>query len=161
MEVKISPTENISRLRGNLEKRVEDIEKEDGKLIAQVESPEFLERVPGVESFEANGEKKEGLGGKPVNEEAYIRIETKEDTVKAFLATVQGYDLRVLNTEREWDLRNLRQYNPDIKHLKLDSPRDVLEIGKTVSDVEGAEKVDIEMPEDDEEIEVIYREMLT
>lgn len=161
MKAKIVPTENIDRLQENLEKRVKELEKEGDKLVAEVEDPEFLERVPGVESFEVDGEEFEGLGGRPVERQAYVRIEDMEDAVKAFLATVQGYDLRVLNTGRDWDLINLRQYNPDIKHLKIDSPRDVLEVEESVSDVEGAEKVDIEMPENEEEIEVIYREMLT
>lgn len=161
MKAKISPTEDIDRLQENLEKRVKEVEKESNKLIAEIEGAELLERVPGIESFEVDGEEREGLGGKPVKEEAYARIETKQDVVKAFLATLEGYDLRVLNTERNWDLRNLRQYNPDIKHLKFDSSREFLEIEKTVSDVENAEKVDIEMPETEEEVEVIYREMLT
>ncbi len=157
MKAEVKPVSKPETLKENLEKRVETVETDNSSLVVELEKPELLERTPGVESFTVNGETREGLGGKPVDEEAYIRIDSREDAVKAFLATVKGYDLRVLNSGRDWDLRQLRRYNPDIKHLKFDEPKEVLGIEKSVN-VPGMEKISIELPEDSE---LIYREMLT
>jgi len=157
MKAEIKPVAEPEKLKENLEKRVKKIEVDDNILKAEVEDPEILERTPGIESFTVEDQEYEGLGGKPVDEEAYIRIESREDAVKALLATINGYDLRVLNSGRDWDLRKLKQYNPDIKHLKFDEPKEILGIEKSVN-VEGMEKIDIDMPE---EADLIYREMLT
>lgn len=159
MKAKIRPTENVQRLKENIEKRVETATVEEGKLIAEVQNIEFLEKTPGIESFKANGEEKKGIGGQPVEEEAYARIESRKDAVKALLATIKGYDLRILDTGRSWDLRNLKKYNPDIKHLKFKSPKDFLGIEKSVQEIEGKEKIELEVP--DKKVETIYREMLT
>lgn len=160
MKVEIKPTEDIHRLKENLEKRVQEAEIEDGKLIVETEEIETVEKTPGVEEYTVEGETHPGLKGRPVQEEAYAKIESREDAVRALLATVQGYNLIVLDTDREWDLRKLKNYNPDIKELKSDEPVEELSIERSVSDIEGTEKVDIEMP-DEEESELIYREMLT
>lgn len=162
MKVEIKPTQDIQQLKDNLEKRVEDAEVEDDKLVVETEKVETVEKTPGIKEFEVEGEDEShpGLKGKPVQEEAYAKIESREDSVKALLATVQGYNLVVLNTDRQWDLKNLKKYNPDIKELKSDEPVEALGIEKTISDIEGLEKVGIDMPEEDEE-ELIYREMLT
>lgn len=159
MKIEIIPTKEIDRLAENLEKRVKELDTVDGKIIVEIDDPEMLSRTPGVESYSVNGEEKKGLGGEPVSEQAYARLESREDAVKAFLATVMGYDLRVLNTSREWDYRNLKRYNPDIKHLKFPDPRKELEIDKALFDAEKAEKVEINLKE--VEVEKIYREMLT
>lgn len=162
MEIKVHPTRDPEQLKENLERRVDNVTVEDGELIVDLEDPELLSRTPGIEYYIVKGEEKEGLKGEPVNLPVYAKIESEEDAVKALLATIEGYDLRILDTGREWDLRQLKRYNPDIKHLKFDEPRDFLEIEKTISDgVDNVEKVEIEMPEDDEELEMIYREMLT
>ena len=160
MKAEIKPTENGERLRENLEKQVQEIRKDGEKLEVEVEQAEKLSRVPGVESYIIDGEKRQGLGGKPVREEAYAVLESKEDAVKALLATIEGYNLVILDTEREWDLRKLRKYNPEIIQLKHDEPKEELGIEKAVSEIDGKEKIDIEMPEE-EEVELIYREMLT
>lgn len=160
MEVKIRPTEDIKQLKENLEKRVESAEIEGNTIEAEVDNTEVLERVPGIESFEVDGEVKKGLEGKPVDELAYIRLENREDAVRAFLATVQGWNLVVLETDRRWDLKQLRRYNPDIKKVKRSKPVEELDIKKSISDIEGTEKIDIEIP-NEEETELIYREMLT
>lgn len=160
MKVEVKPTEKIHRLKENLEKRVQSAEIKDGKLVVETEKIDTIENAPGVEEFTVDGETHPGLKGRPVQEEAYARIESREDAVKALLATVQGYNLVVLQTERDWDLRNLKKYNPDIKQLKSDEPVEELGIEKTITDIEGLEKVEIEMPDEDEE-ELIYREMLT
>jgi hypothetical protein len=160
MNVEIKPTEDIRQLKENLEKRVEDARIDGDKIFVETDDVKTVEKTPGVKEFEYDGETHPGLKGRPVQEEAYAKIESRTDAVKALLATVQGYSLVVLNTDRQWDLKNLKKYNPDIKELKEDEPVEALEIEKTVSDIEGPEKIEIEMPDEDEE-EIIYREMLT
>jgi|AntDeeMetagen134_2_1112570.scaffolds.fasta_scaffold10643_2 hypothetical protein len=164
MELIITPSQDKKRLAENLERHVEKIEIKDEKLVIETDKKDIIERTPGVEKFEIDGEKEPGLKGKPVQKEAYAKVESKEDAVKALIATTEGYDLRVLNSNRDWDMRNLKKYNPDMKHLKSNSPKKILGIEKTISDLEdseGIEKVNIEMPEDREKLELIYREMLT
>lgn len=160
MKAEVEPAAKIDRLEENLRKRVKEVRRKGSRLIVETESIEKLEKTPGIKSFTVNGEKHEGLGGEPVDEQVYARIETKEDAVKALIATLEGYNLVVLNTERQWDLRRLREYNPDIKHLKQDQPEEFLGIEKTISDIEGLEKVDIGLEEEDD-IPLIYQEMLT
>ncbi|MFB6145908.1 MAG: hypothetical protein ABEJ99_05395 [Candidatus Nanohaloarchaea archaeon] len=160
MKVTVNPNGNIEQLKENLEKRVDNIKERDGRLEIETDSLKTIRKTPGIESFEHEGEKEEGLKGKPVSKEVYARIDSEKDAVKALLATIQGYDLRVLNSSREWDLRRLREYNPDIKHLKFDEPREEFGIERSISNVDGVEKVDIEMPGEEEQ-ELIYREMLT
>lgn len=158
MEIHVKPTEKIELLKEEIERRKGNAEIEDGEVIVEAEETDFLERIPGVEEYTAEGKTTEGLKGRPIQEQAYIRIEDRKDAVKALLATMDGYDLVVLNSEREWDLRKLKEYNPDIKHLKEDEPVDFLEVEKAVGEVEGLEKVGIEVS--DEEVELVYREML-
>jgi len=159
MKAEVYPTEKIERLKENLEKRVESIEEEEGKLVIQLEDSDLLDRIPGIERYKLNGERREGLGGSPVYEQAYAKIDSREDAARAFLATIMGYDLRILNTDREWDYRNLKRYNPDIKHLNFSEPKEVLEIEKALFDHGSLEKIDIDIEQD--EINVIYRKMLT
>ena len=163
MRIVITPSQNRDRLQENLEKQVEKVEEDGDKIVVETNEPEKVEKTPGVESFEIDGEEHPGLKGRPVQEIAYAKIESKKDAVKALIATTEGYDLRILNTGRDWDLRKLKQYNPDIKHLKFNSPKEALGIQKSISETEDekVEKVEVEMPEDEEEIELIYREMLT
>jgi hypothetical protein len=158
MEIKVKPTEKIQLLKQQLEKRKGNAEIQGEQIIVEAENTEFLEKIPGIEEYTAQGETTEGLKGRPLQEQAYIRIEDKKDAVKAFLATMDGYRLVVLNSEREWDLRKLREYNPGIKQLKTDEPKEVLGIEQAVGDVEGLEEVEIEVS--DEEVELVYREML-
>ena len=158
MEIKVKPTEKIQLLKQQLEKRKGNAEIQGEQIMVEAENTEFLEKIPGIEEYTAQGETTEGLKGRPLQEQAYIRIEDKKDAVKAFLATMDGYRLVVLNSEREWDLRKLREYNPGIKQLKTDEPKEVLGIEQAVGDVEGLEEVEIEVS--DEEVELVYREML-
>ncbi|MFB6209083.1 MAG: hypothetical protein ABEJ56_02995 [Candidatus Nanohaloarchaea archaeon] len=160
MEAEVDPGGRIEILLENLEKRVEKVEIEEGRLKVEAEDVSVLERTPGVESFTVEEEKRSGIGGKPVEEMAFTRIESREDAVRAFLATVEGYNLVVLETERIWDLRQLRRYNPDIKHLKSSDPVEELGIERCVGEVEGKKKIGIEMP-DKSKVEKIYREKLT
>ena len=164
MELIITPSQDKKRLAENLENRVEKVEIEGEKLVVETDEPDIIERTPGVEKFEQEGEEEPGLKGKPVQEEAYAKVESKKDAVKALIATTEGYDLRVLNSNRDWDMRNLKKYNPNMKHLKFNSPSKTLGIEKTISELEDSkdiEKIDIELPEDQEKLELIYREMLT
>ena len=158
MEIKVNPTEKIQLLKQQLEKRKGNAEIQGEQIMVEAENTEFLEKIPGIEEYTAHGETTECLKGRPLQEQAYIRIEDKKDAVKAFLATMDGYRLVVLNSEREWDLRKLREYNPGIKQLSSDEPKEVLGIEHAVGDVEGLEEVEIEVS--DEEVELVYREML-
>jgi len=160
MKAKVKPTEDIEQLKANLEPRVESIEVVSDYLEVELVDTAVLERTPGIESFEIDGSEESGIGGTPIDEQAYIKIESREDAVKAFLATMKGYDLRVLNTGRDWDLRKLKQYNPDIKHLKIDEPADFLNIDKSVSDIEGTETIEVETPGEASTVD-IYRRFLT
>jgi hypothetical protein len=64
--------------------------------------------------------------------------------------------LVVLNTERDWDLKALRKFNPDLKHLKQDEPVDMLDIDLTLQrEDESREYVGPDLS--DEEVEVVYR----
>jgi hypothetical protein len=150
MKAKVKPTEKSEKLLEYLEPRTESAEKkEDESIEVELEEVEKLSQVPGIESYEVDGEKNEGLGGKPIHKKAFVEIEDMEDAAKAFLATVEGYTLYV-STEREWDLRLLREYNSEIVRAER----------------EVAEKLDVD--ELDEEFDVsreeligIYQEFLT
>ena len=160
MRVEITATENPKRLKENISKRVESSELEKGRLVVETESTDFLDRTPGIDSFKINGVEEEGIGGKPVEEKAYAKLDSREDAVRCLLATIKGYDLMILNSGREWDLRQLKKYNPDIKHLKFDEPKDLFDIEKSVCDIDGTDQIELEMPSD-EDVEKIYRSQLT
>jgi hypothetical protein len=156
MKVDVEATGDRDQLAENLEKRVESVEKTQKGLSVETTEPEILGRTPGVASYTVEGEEKEGIHGEPVDEQAYIRIESREDVVKAFLATVDGYNLVVLNTEREWDLKRLKRFNPDIKHLKSDSPVEELGIELSFSETDAdleRKRIDLE----DVDVESVYR----
>jgi len=159
VRVEVKPTENIDILAENLEARTESVRKEKDRLIVETEKTDILEKTPGIKEFKINEEAKKGIGGRPVDKQAYARLESREDAVKCLLATIKGYDIRVLDTEREWDLRQLRKFNPDIKHLKTERPQEFLGIKYSLFESENTEKVDIEMPEQEDLIK-IYRELL-
>jgi len=150
MKAKVKPAEKPDQLLEYLKPRVEEAEKkENGVIQVEVEEAEKLSRVPGIERYEVEGEEREGLGGRPIHRKAFIKIEDREDAVKAFLATVEGYTLYV-STEREWDLRVLRKYNSEI----VQAEREV------------AEKLDVDELDEDfdvsrEELLGIYQEFLT
>ncbi|WEL23650.1 hypothetical protein [Candidatus Nanohalovita haloferacivicina] len=158
MKVEIKPTEKPEQLVENLEKRAETAEINEDHVIAEVENPALIERLPGVEKYWVDGEEREGLKGRPVQEQVYCRIESKEDLVKAFLATIDGYDLRILSSGDDWDLRMLKRFNPDIKELEFDEPKEVLGIEKALFPHEGLEEIEIEV--DDEEIQMVYEYMM-
>lgn len=158
MKVELKPTQDPEKLRENLETRVEKVEENGEKL--EVELPEdeleVLERVPGIEKIEAEHVSREGVKGRPVQEEAYARLDSKRDLARAVVATIDGYDLRILHTGKDWDLKILRRFNPDIKHLKTDEPSEVLGIEKTL-DTEDEEREVIEMELSEKEVDTVCR----
>ncbi len=160
MKFKITVTENRDRLEENLEKRADEIEEiGEEKIEAEIEKEETVAKTPGIQKYKVQGEEKEGLKGRPVQERAYAQLEDRKDAVKALLATINGYNLVILNPSRDWDLRQLRKYNPDIIELKADEKVDELGVEKSLFQDEETEKVDVPMEEVD--VDRVYREMLT
>lgn len=160
MNIQITPTEKPGQVKDNLKKRAEEIEvTESGKVIVEIEKEETVAKTPGIDTYTVEEEEKEGLKGRPVQEKAYAELESKEDAVKALLATINGYNLIVLNSGRDWDLRQLRKYNPSIIELKNDEPKEELGVEKALFQDEELEKVGVPM----EEVNVpqVYQEMLT
>jgi len=155
MKAEIKPTEKIEKLEENLKPRVKSIEKKSGKLHIQASELDFLERVPGIKEYSINGEQWKGMGGSPVDEKAYTRIHSKEDVVKAFLATASGYDLLVVECSREWDLKLLRRFNPSIKEVS--EPSEVFKVEKSVN-LDGYEKIEFDLKQED--IDPIYRKVV-
>ncbi len=154
MKIEVIPTEKPEALEKNLRPRVKEIEREGNRIQIETEDLEFLKKVPGIKEYRLDEETKKGMGGSPVDEKAYIKMETREDVAKAFLATASGYDLVVINSSREWDLKLLRKYNPSIKEVS--EPSDVFEIDKSVN-VDGYQKIGIEI--DENEVDVVYRQV--
>lgn len=155
MKAEIRPTEKISVLKENLRPRVEKIEQKDSKIIVEAQELEFLEKVPGIKEYILDEEERKGLGGSPINEKAYININSKEDVAKAFLATASGYDLVVTNCSRDWDLKMLRRFNPSIKEVS--QPDEVFGIEKAVN-LDGYEDIGIEL--DEEDVEPVYHKVV-
>lgn len=155
MKAEIRPTEKISVLKENLRPRVEKIEQKDSKIIVEAQELEFLEKVPGIKEYILDEEERKGLGGSPINEKAYININSKEDVAKAFLATASGYDLVVTNCSREWDLKMLRRFNPSIKEVS--KPDKIFGIEKAVN-LDGYEDIGIEL--DEEDVEPVYHKVV-
>jgi hypothetical protein len=149
MKAEIKPTEEKKELAEYLRPRVESLKVEEESLVAEIDKPEKLSSIPGIESFTVEGEEKEGLGGKPIHREAFYEINSREDAARAFLATVEGYTLYV-STEREWDLRKLREYNSEI-----------VRAGEDVAEELGIEDLDEDFDVSREELLGIYDEFLT
>jgi len=154
MNIEVIPTEKPEALEKNLRPRVKKIRRKGNKIQIETDSQEFLKKVPGIKEYTLNGKTEKGMGGSPVKEKAYIKMETREDVAKAFLATASGYDLVVINSGREWDLKLLRKYNPSIKEVS--EPSDIFDIQKSVN-VDGYEKIGIEI--DENEVDIVYRQI--
>ncbi len=154
MRSEVKPAEDPEKLEKNLSERFESAELNDGSIEVELEEAERLSYVPGIDTYTREGEEKEGVGGRPIDQKAYARLETREDVVKAFLATVDGYDLVILDSDRDWDLKVLRLYNPGIRDLKQSEPADAFDIEKGI---EIDEKDDIGIEVDEEEVVQVYR----
>lgn len=160
MKIDITPTQQPEKLRENLEKSVENVEiEEENTVKVETDKEELIAKTPGIEKYTVKGEEKEGLKGRPVQEKAYAKLETRKDAVKALLATINGYNLVILDPERDWDLRQLRKYNPRIIELKHSTPKEELGIEKALFQNQELEK--IEVPLEQVDIPKVYREMLT
>ena len=150
MKAKVKPAEKPGELLEYLKPRTESVEKKgEDEIVVEVENVDKLSRIPGVENYEVDGEKKDGLGGKPIHRKAFFKIEDREDAAKAFLATVEGYTLYV-STEREWDLRVLREYNSEIVQAE-----------KKVAEKLDVEELNEEFDLSKDQLLGIYKEFLT
>lgn len=158
MKIKIRPTQDIEILKDNIDTHVDDTEIVDGEIVAEVNDKEdkkigLIDRTPGVETYTVDGESFEGVKGRPVQEKAYAELETDEDVAEALIATIQGYDLVVLEGGLDWELKLLRRFNPDIKQLST-GRSNVFEVEKTLS--EGPEE-SIEYDLSEEEVDRLIR----
>jgi len=156
MKVEITATEKPEKLLKNIRPQVQKAELKKTKIIAEIEDEEELEKIPGLKEYVIDGKTSEGLGGSPVDEKAYIKLNSMEDIAKGFLATASGYDLVVIECNREWDLRLLRKYNPSIKEVS--EPSEVFEVSKSVN-VDGFEDIGIEI--DEEDVEMVYKQVVS
>lgn len=158
MEAKVKPTQDVEILRENLEAReLETTVKGDDKLIVEASEDKLvnvIDTTPGIENYFIDGQEFEGLNGRPVQEKMYARLRTDEDVAKAFLATVEGYDLVVLDGGLDWHLRLLKKYNPDIRQLSSGRD-DLFDVDKSLLDEGPEEEIEYELSE--EEIEKIIR----
>ena len=154
MKSEVEPADDPEKLEKNLSERFESAELNDGMIEVKLEEPERLSYVPGVDTYTKEEEERDGVGGRPLDQKAYARLGTREDVVKAFLATVDGYDLVILDSDREWDLKVLRLYNPGIRNLKQSEPADAFEIEKGI-EIDEVDDIGIEV--DEEEVEQVYR----
>ncbi len=162
MKVKIKPTQDPEQLRENLSTHLNQVQIVDGEIEAAVEDEEsekkigLIDRTPGVESYTVDGETFEGLKGRPVQEKMYARLEDDEAVAEALLATIEGYDLIVLEGGLDWELKLLRRFNPDIKQLST-GRSDVFDVEKSLLDEGPEEKVEYDLSE--EEVEMLLRFM--
>lgn len=157
MEAQITPTEKPEKLLTNIRPRVKNAElQQGGKIKVEIESPEQLEKVPGIKEYKVDGERLKGLGGSPIDQEAYAKIHSKEDVAKAFLATASGYNLVITGCSRDWDLKMLRKFNPSIKEVS--EPDEVFGIDQALN-LEDFEDIGIEIEED--EVDIVYRQVVS
>lgn len=165
MKYTIKPTQDPEKLKENIEKRLQENTKlENGQIKLELDTSQEqkLQKIPGIQKYRKTNEEQwqTGLKGKPIQKKAFAKLENQEDAVKALIATQEGYNLTILQTENQWDLKHLKKYNPSIKQLKHKKPPEKLPIQKTITKLENKQKVHIEMPEP-EKINQIYQEMLT
>jgi hypothetical protein len=153
MKIEIKPTQDPEKLRENLEKRVESVETtEEGlEINLEEEKLEILDRTPGVDHYTVEGEKVEGLKGRPVQEKATAELETREDLARAALATIRGYDLIILQSGDQWSLKLLRRLNPGIVELKQDEAPEFLEIEKTLRNEGSGEEIEMDLNQEEVE----------
>jgi hypothetical protein len=155
MKIEVKPTQDPEKLRENLEKRVENAEvTEEGlEVTLEDEKLEILDRTPGIDHYVREGEKIEGLKGRPVQEEATAELETREDLARAALATIEGYDLVILQPGDQWSLKLLRRLNPGVVELKQDEAPEFLDIEKTLRSEGLREEIGMDL--DQEEVEKV------
>ncbi len=156
MKAEITATEKPEKLLKNIRPRVKNAEMQNTKIIAEIEKEDELKKIPGIKEYVIDEHVSDGLGGSPVDEKAYIKLNSQKDVAKGFLATASGYDLLVVECNREWDLKMLRKYNPSIKEVS--EPDEVFKVSKSVN-VDGFEDIGIEI--DEEDVEMVYKQVVT
>ena len=164
MKYTIKPTQEPEKLKENIEKRLQTeatLENQQITIQLQPEQEHKLQKIPGIQKYrKKQAEWQTGLQGKPIQKQAFAKLENQKDAVKALIATQEGYNLIILQTEKEWDLRQLKKYNPSIKQLKHKKPPKNLPIQKTITPLEDKQKIEIQMP-NQKQTKKIYKEMLT
>jgi len=157
MQAKITPTKNKKDLKKYLKPRTDKIEETENGLKAELEEPGKLSCIPGIEKYTVEGEEYPGIGGTPINgTKALVKIENRKDAARAFLTTLDGYTVYILNSNRFWDVQKLKEYNSEIVEIK---DRETAEIFNFDKKVNFGEEHDFEVSE--KELLKIYMEFLT
>lgn len=156
---RVKASEDPKKLAENLGRRFDSSELEGPEIEVELEDPEKLAEVPGVAEFRYGDERKDGLGGKPTSKLAAAKLESRRDAVNCFLAILKGFSLVVIDSDREWDLRQLRRYDPDLKRVSGENVEEFLEVENSVN-VEGFEQLEYENL-DAGEMEELYNRYLT
>lgn len=161
IKVTIKPTQDEEVMKKNLEKRGYE-PNENLEIQITRDNLNKIERMPGIDKIITPEEQIEGLKGRPTQEKAYAKLNTKEQVVKAFLATINGYNLVIINPDRDWDYKILKKYNPQIRRIKTQDINEIiekeLEIEKSLFQNPNVEKIDV--PVEEKDIETIYQELM-
>jgi hypothetical protein len=150
MEVEVKPSGDPELLVNNLSRRLDGAERKNRLIVVETGNPQDLSTIPGVEWYEPrDSQRHSGVGGSCIGEEepAFKRIESRRDAAEALAATLDGFSL-VVRTERRWDLKCLKRFNPDIKNLKSGDPESL--------GFQKLEDTDFS-PSEQEEVESLYR----
>lgn len=123
MKVEVKPSGDPELLVDNLSRRLDDVERTNQVIVVETNTPQNLSTVPGVKWYKPeNGQRQAGIGGNCISENlVFKRIKSRRDASEALAATLDGFNL-VVRTERQWDLKCLKRFNPDIKNLKSGNP---------------------------------------
>lgn len=157
MEATVQPTQDLKVLRENLEARELETTVKNDQIIVEASKEKLvkvLDNTPGIEKYSINGEKFEGLKGRPVQEKTYAKLETDKDVAEAFIATVEGHDLIILEGGVDWHLKLLKKFNPDIRQLSS-GRSDIFDVEKSLLDEGNEERIEYDLSE--EEVEKIIR----
>jgi len=156
MEATVKPTEKKQELKEYLRPRTETVEEaENGELKVEIEDPGKLSDIPGIKEYKVEDEKFDGIGGTPIHDKAFAKIENRKDAARAFLATLDGYTLYIVGSERFWDIQALKQYNSEIIELKDEETAEAFDFDRKVN--YGEEDFDVS----ETELLKIYMEFLT
>lgn len=154
MEATVKPTGMKKELKEYLKPRVEKIEETEDGFRVELEDAEKLGRIPGIKEYSVDGESFDGVGGKPIHDKAFAKIESRKDAARAFLATLDGYTLYIVASNRDWDVRSLKRYNSEIIELKSEEVAENFDFDRKVN--YGEE----DFPVDEVELLKIYQEFL-
>lgn len=142
MKATVKPAKNIENLRQYLKPRTENIKQlEENQLQVELDEPGKLSDIPGIENYKVKEETFEGIGGTPINQKALAKIDNRKDAARAFLATLNGYTLYIVGSERFWDVQALKKYNSEIIELKDEKTAEVFNFDRKVN--YGQEQFDV------------------